>query len=319
MQQPRANARCPHLSSVANSKGLPVLSGQTLDVDVPMSREENITSEYPTVQIATVGPLLLTLCHSVRTDVGLVRDHNEDDFIALPDHGLYLVADGMGGHNAGAVASQICVDTAASYFEDRSNKPPDDLIGPDPHLAHALRAANRAIYDAAANNKAFSGMGTTAVGVRLIDNALTISHAGDSRAYLFRHGDLRLLTQDHSLSNFLRLMGREGEARFAEATMGNVIMRALGLEPTVEIESSLVTIEPRDRLLLCSDGLSDLVNEDEISAVLMAPNTTRTQAVEQLIELALDEGGRDNITVMIIDVYESGTEPTDCDEERATL
>ena len=92
-------------------------------------------------------------------------------------------------------------------------------------------------------------------------------------------------------------------------------MRALGLEPTVEIESSLVTVEPRDRLLLCSDGLSDLVTEDEISAVLMDPTMNRMQAVEQLIELALDEGGRDNITVMIIDVYESGTEPTDCDVE----
>src|SRR5699024_9953770 len=113
LQQPRATARCRHPSSIVKAKGLPVSSGQTLDVDAPMSREENITSEYPTVQIATVGPLLLTLCHSVRTDVGLVRDHNEDDFIALPEHGLYLVADGMGGHNAGAVASQICVDTTA--------------------------------------------------------------------------------------------------------------------------------------------------------------------------------------------------------------
>lgn len=282
-----------------------------------MSREENITSEYPTVQIATVGPLLLTLCHNVRTDVGLVRDHNEDDFIALPQYGLYLVADGMGGHNAGAVASQICVDTVASYFDERKSKKElvdDHLIGPDPHLAQALYAANRAIYDAAVNNNAFSGMGTTAVGVRLIDNALTVSHAGDSRAYLFRHGDLRMVTQDHSLSNFLRLMGRESEARFAEATMGNVIMRALGLEPTVDVESSLVTVEPRDRILLCSDGLSDLVSEDEISAVLMDPECTREQAVEQLVELALDEGGRDNITVMLIDVYESGTEPSDCEE-----
>jgi len=282
-----------------------------------MAREENITSEYPTVQIATVGPLLLTLCHNVRTDVGLVRDHNEDDFIALPHFGLYLVADGMGGHNAGAVASQICVDTVASYFDEKKKNKElgdHDLIGPDPHLAEALYAANRAIYDAAVNNTAFAGMGTTAVGVRLIDNALTVSHAGDSRAYLFRHGDLRLLTQDHSLSNFLRIMGRESEARFAEATMGNVIMRALGLEPTVDIESSLVSVEPRDRILLCSDGLSDLVTEDEISAVLMNPDYTREQAVEQLVELALDEGGRDNITVMLIDVYESGTEPSDCDE-----
>src|SRR5699024_2027194 len=143
-----------------------------------MSREENITSEYPTVQMATVGPLLLTLRHSVKTDVGLVRDHNEDDYVALPEHGVYLVADGMGGHNAGAVASQICVDTVATYLDDppepdaESATDDDDLLGPDPHLAEALRAANRAIYDAAVSNKAFQGMGTTAVGVRLLDNAL---------------------------------------------------------------------------------------------------------------------------------------------------
>lgn len=282
-----------------------------------MSREENITSEYPTVQMATVGPLLLTLRHSVKTDVGLLRDHNEDDYVALPEHGVYLVADGMGGHNAGAVASQICVDTVASYLDnppEGRQESEEDLLGPDPTLAEALRAANRAIYDAAIGNKAFEGMGTTAVGVRLVDNALTVTHAGDSRAYLFRNGDLRLLTEDHSLSNYLRLMGREGEARFAEATMGNVIMRALGLEPTVEVDASLVTVEPRDRLLLCSDGLSDLVTEDEIIAVLMNPEFSRQDAVDQLIELALDEGGRDNITVMLVDVYESGTEPDETDD-----
>lgn len=281
-----------------------------------MSRDQKITSENPTVRIATVGPLFLTLRHAVRTDIGLVRDHNEDDFLALPERGLYLVADGMGGHNAGAVASQICVDTTASYFED-SNRPvsgeDDGLLGPDPHLPNALRAANRAIYDAAVSNTAFGGMGTTVVGIRLIDNALTVSHAGDSRGYLFRNGDLRLLTADHSLSNFLRTMGREGEARFAEQTMGNVIMRALGLEPEVEIDSSLTTVEPGDRILLCSDGLSDLVTDDQISAVLMNPKYERWQAVEQLIELALDEGGKDNITVMVVDVYESGTEPEETD------
>lgn len=281
-----------------------------------MSRDQKITSEHPTVRTATVGPLLLTLQHAVRTDIGLVRDHNEDDYLALPELGLYLVADGMGGHNAGAVASQICVDTTASYFEDTEptlSLEDDSLLGPDPHLANALRAANRAIYDAAVNNTAFGGMGTTVVGIRLVDNALTVSHAGDSRGYLFRNGDLRLLTADHSLSNFLRTMGREGEARFAEATMGNVIMRALGLEPDVEIDSSLATVEPGDRILLCSDGLSDLVTEDQISSVLMNPEYERWEAVEQLIELALDEGGKDNITAMIVDVYESGSEPEETD------
>lgn len=285
-----------------------------------MSGDQDITSEHPAVTLAKSGPVVLALRYAVRTDTGLVRDHNEDDFVVLPESGVYLVADGMGGHNAGSVASRICIETVETFFqayeygiEEEDPRFADDVIGPDERLTESLLAANQAIFHAASKNPALAGMGTTVVGMRLKEDMLTVCHAGDSRAYLFRNGDLRRLTTDHSLGNFLRALGREGEARLAESTMSNVIMRALGLEPDVEIEASLVTVLPGDRLMLCSDGLSDLVSEDLISAVLMDPQHKRWEATEKLVELALDEGGRDNITVMLVDVYERGLAPEDDD------
>src|SRR5690554_1864520 len=257
-----------------------------------MSGDQDITSEHPAVTLATSGPVSLALRYAVRTDTGLVRDHNEDDFLVVPESGVYLVADGMGGHNAGSVASRICIETVEEFFQNWENESgdlerfEDDVVRPDEVLADALLAANRAIFEAAVSDASLAGMGTTVVGVRVKDDMLTVCYAGDSRAYLFRNGDLRRLTADHSLGNFLRGLGREGEARLAESTMSNVIMRALGLEPSVEIEEGMVHIQPGDRLMLCSDGLSDLVSEDLISAVLMDPNYKRWEAAEKLVELA---------------------------------
>lgn len=283
-----------------------------------MPGDQDITSEHPSVVLAKTGGVPLALRYAVRTDTGLVRDHNEDDFLVLPELGVYLVADGMGGHNAGSVASRICIETVDEYFSQLPDDADedifeDDIVGPDARLTEALILANRAIFDAASKNPELAGMGTTVVGVLQKQDILSVCHAGDSRVYLFRNGDLRQLTLDHSLGNFLRALGREGEARLAENTMSNVIMRALGLEPMVEIESSMVTIRVGDRLLLCSDGLSDLVSDDRISAVLMDPDLKRWEATERLVELALDEGGRDNITALLVDVYERGAAPEDDD------
>lgn len=291
-----------------------------------MSGDQDITSEHPTVTLARLDGVKVVLRHAVRTDTGLVRDHNEDDFIALPDCGVYLVADGMGGHNAGSVASRLCIEAVDEYFLalgagafDESGDAPtderfeDDSPTPDPHLAHAMLAANEAIFRASMSDSALTGMGTTVVGVRLVDHQLTVCHAGDSRAYLYRNGDLRRLTLDHSLGNFLRALGRDAEARLAESTMSNVIMRALGLEPHVDIETSVVDVQPGDRIMLCSDGLSDLVPEDAISRVLSDLQMKRWEATEKLVELALDQGGRDNITVMIVDAYADGFAPVDDD------
>lgn len=288
-----------------------------------MSGEQETTNEHPAVVTAEdFRDDIFARC-AVRTDTGLVRDHNEDDFLVMPEFGVYLVADGMGGHNAGSVASRICVETVEDYFRERDadgELPSEPTSHPDDHLARSLTVANSAIHRSSMEDRNLAGMGTTAVGVRLVGNRLTTCHAGDSRAYIFRNGHLRQISADHSLANFLRQLGRDAEARLAETTMSNVIMRALGLEPEVEIEMNVYTVSPGDRVLLCSDGLSDLVHDDDISAVLMNPELRRFEAAEELIDRALANGGRDNVTVMIVDVLDrEGYDADDDDEGGRTL
>lgn len=250
--------------------------------------------------------------HAVGTHTGLLREANEDNYVAVLDHSVFLVADGMGGHVAGQLASEICVQTVSSYFDgDR----PDELIDVDAftglspealELAEALLLANQRIFDRASQNREFAGMGTTAVGVRLLGNRVAVSHAGDSRCYLYRESELAQVTVDHSLSNFLLALGREIEARYAEQTMSNVIMRALGLEAEVAVDTKEFLVQAGDRLLLCSDGLSDLVPDEVIASVLGDESRSRDDAITELIDLALGAGGRDNVTVMIVDVTGDG-------------
>jgi serine/threonine protein phosphatase PrpC len=267
----------------------------------PMTR----TQAGPANPIA--GMPIYNIAHSVRTHTGLVRDHNEDDYQVLEDHGVYLVADGMGGHAAGKVASKICVDTCEKYFMELigpSDSGTSGLSSSAAELESSLRSANRAIFDASNTDPALAGMGTTAVGLRIRGDMVAICHAGDSRCYLVRHGRLRQVTVDHSLSNFLLAMGRETEARLAEATMSNVIMRALGLEPDVVIDTQEFQLRAGDRLMLCSDGLSDLVSQVRIERLLTDPALDRETLAETLLQAALEAGGRDNITVLVVDVVD---------------
>jgi len=248
------------------------------------------------------------LNHSVRTHTGLVRDHNEDDALVLEDFGVYLVADGMGGHAAGSVASEICVATAERSFRVPAERttgeddPYQDLTDPAWQLAHSLRFSNEEIYRHASNNRDLHGMGTTAVATLFYDDMVAIAHAGDSRAYLLRDKRFTQVTTDHSLSNFLLALGRELEAQMAEATMSNVIMRALGLEPDVLIDTQEFRVRTGDRMMLCSDGLSDLVDDRTIATVLSREDGDLDAMADDLVSLALDAGGRDNITVLIVDV-----------------
>lgn len=250
--------------------------------------------------------------HAVGTHTGLMREANEDNYVAVPEQRVFLVADGMGGHVAGQLASEICVQTVAAYFGgDRG----EELIDLDAfaglsrealELAESLLLANQRIFERSSRNRELAGMGTTAVGVRLIGNRVAVSHAGDSRCYLFRDDDLAQVTVDHSLSNFLLALGREIEARYAEQTMSNVIMRALGLEAEVAVDTKEFLVQPGDRLLLCSDGLSDLVPDEVIASVLGDDTRSRDAAVTELIDLALGAGGRDNVTVMLVDITGNG-------------
>lgn len=261
---------------------------------------------------ATPAPNLTT-SHAALTHTGLLREANEDNYLAIPEQHVYVVADGMGGHVAGQLASEICVQTAQSYFERGATAGLIDmdaftgLSRPALELAEALLVANQHIFGRAQRERELNGMGTTAVAVRLTGNKVAVSHAGDSRCYLYRDGDLAQVTLDHSLSNFLLSLGREIEARYAEQTMSNVIMRALGLEGEVAVDTKEFLVQAGDRLLLCSDGLSDLVEDDVIRDVLTdIPRTERDKAANELVELALAAGGRDNITVVLIDIDGEG-------------
>ena len=278
-----------------------------------------LTQSSPTV--AEKGAPLFTIAYGVRTHTGLVRDHNEDDYLILEDQGVYLVADGMGGHAAGKVASKICVDTCEKYFQELNGTSDENTNGLSVSAAefeNSLRSANRAIFDASNTDPALSGMGTTAVGLRIQGDMVAICHAGDSRCYLVRQGRLRQVTVDHSLSNFLLAMGREAEARLAEATMSNVIMRALGLEPDVVIDTQEFAVRIGDRLMLCSDGLSDLVPQVRIERMLTDPALDRETVAENLLQAALEAGGRDNITVLIVDVVDRILATEDDDTGPAT-
>lgn len=255
---------------------------------------------------------------SVRTDTGLVREQNEDNFVALPEYGVYVVADGMGGHNAGVLASELCCEAVRDYYEGRL-RPDDyedeeerlrDLSPPAQTLSGSMRAANLRIFTRGNSDRRLHGMGTTSVGLRVFAGYIAIAHAGDSRCYLLRNQQFIQVTTDHSLANFLKALNRLEEARMAEANMSNVIMRALGLEPEVVVDAQEFPIASGDRFLLCSDGLSDLVSDAKLRAMFLSGDDRETIA-DNMLDAALEAGGRDNITLMIVDVLERLPDATD--------
>lgn len=227
--------------------------------------------------------------YAARTDVGNVREHNEDSYIAKSP--LFVVADGMGGHEAGEVASKIAVDTMAA----RTPK------GPNPEaLAGAVIDANAAVLRGAQNGTGKPGMGTTLTAVTVFDDEVTVAQVGDSRAYLLHDGTLQRITRDHSLIAELIEQGRltEEEARFHPQR--SVITRALGSDPNLQPDTFTLQVEDGDRLMLCSDGLSSMVADDIIETI-MRQHIGPAQACDALVNEALASGGLDNVTVIVID------------------
>lgn len=220
------------------------------------------------------------------SDTGRVRSHNEDRYLARPP--LLAVADGMGGAQAGEVAAQITIETLSAL---------DDYATP-PQLRDALVEANRRIRAAADDDTARAGMGTTATAVLFDGEQVTLVHVGDSRGYLYRQSELRQLTDDHSV---VAEMVRQGQLLPEEAERHrsrNIITRALGAEPDVEVDQLRIPLEDGDMILLCSDGLSSLVRDDEIAhTIAQAPSVQ--DAVDGLVAAALASGGTDNITVVL--------------------
>ena len=240
-----------------------------------------------------------------RTDTGRQRHANEDSYFAGAP--VFAVADGMGGAQAGEVASRI----AAGAFEQGV----DDGAPAESQLEGIALDANREIHELAQRDSTRAGMGTTLTAALLRDDEVALSHVGDSRAYVLRGGELKRLTKDHSLVEELRRQGRLTEEEAEEHPQRSIITRALGPEPNVNVDTMTFPAKSGDVFLLCSDGLTTMVGDEQIAAILGEAKTLRS-AVNKLIDAANAEGGRDNITAVAFRVGEEGSQQP---EEGATL
>ncbi len=246
------------------------------------------------------------------TDTGRVRDHNEDAIGSIGEIGLLVLADGMGGYNAGEVASGIAVQIVTDLAAEGATREKRDSI--DPHsglmrqsivLRDAIYRSNKIIYQTAQSQTNCEGMGTTIVACMFYDNKISVAHVGDSRAYRLRDGKLDQVTLDHSLLQELVDRGFYSEEEAQRSTNRNYVTRALGVEPTVEVEVHEYEVLPDDIYLLCSDGLCDMVEDDDIHLTISTFNDSLDVVGQQLVDLANDHGGRDNISVMLAQVKEA--------------
>ncbi len=229
-----------------------------------------------------------------RTDVGRERPHDEDAIHIDEEAGLLVLADGMGGYNAGEVASRLAVESVAEVVRSATELDRGPRL-----LEEAIVHANRSIRDAAADNSEHEGMGTTIVAGLLCEGSISIAHVGDSRLYRYRDGKLERMTTDHSLTQELLEQGYYTQAEARRANNRHVVTRALGVRDSVEVASRLEPVAEGDIFLLCSDGLTDLVDDHSIQHTLKAAGEDLEQTTEQLIERANALGGHDNIGVII--------------------
>jgi protein phosphatase len=241
------------------------------------------------------------------SDVGRVRANNEDCFRIVAEKDLYVLSDGMGGEAHGEIASALAVETVVKHFLSDADGEADAkfgelhpaLTGSARRLAVAVHLANQAIFESAAEHPEQRGMGATLTAATIQDSRLCIAHVGDSRAYLLRSGALQQLTSDHSLVAEQVRRGILTPVEAEESEMQSVLLRALGSQAEVEADAEEHAVFPGDVLLLCSDGLTRMATEPEIAGTLQA-ETDPQRAAEKLIALANDNGGADNVTVIVV-------------------
>lgn len=233
------------------------------------------------------------------TDVGKVRAHNEDHLALVDEMGLFMVADGMGGQLAGEVASHLAVETICQVLAVAESPPEEDEATTADRLVTAIRTANRAIFEAGQNNPDWCNMGTTVVVAKIDDDQLTVAHVGDSRIYLLRARTITQLTDDHSLVAEQQRLGLLTREEAATSRMKNVITRALGAHPQVVVDVARHGLLTGDRIVLCSDGLTNMVTDDEIQLVA-ANHEDPAEACARLVGMANQRGGKDNITVILV-------------------
>ena len=246
------------------------------------------------------------------SDTGKVREHNEDTIAVDPDIGLLVLADGMGGYNAGEVASGIAVKTIVNLVREafqvqdlHSIDRASGLLRPSIILRDAIMRANKIIYQTSKTQPQCEGMGTTVVAVLFYDNRACVAHVGDSRLYRLRGERFEQLTMDHSLLQELVDRGFYSQEEAARSTNKNYVTRALGVEPAVEIELIQHPVQRGDYYMLCSDGLSDMIEDEDIHLTISTFGDSLDTIANQLVQLSNEHGGRDNISIIMTQVVDS--------------
>lgn len=244
------------------------------------------------------------------TNVGMKRSHNEDSFFIVEDEGLHIIADGMGGHSSGEIASRMAVETVANFFKSTSND--DEVTWPfkmdkgrdyqENRLVTSIKLANLRIYESAQREAKYRGMGTTIVSVLFKNDEIIIAHVGDSRCYLISGREIRQITEDHSLLNDYIKAKKLTPEELENFPHKNVIVRALGMKETVQVDINRIKPKPQDIFLLCTDGLSGMVKDEEMRDIILANRDNLEKANDLLITRANENGGLDNITSILIKV-----------------
>jgi len=255
--------------------------------------------------------LEITTC----TDAGMVRSHNEDSIASDATNGLVVLADGMGGYNAGEVASGMATTVIVTELQRLLAGPAaQDIDGADESLAQKLLSeqiakANTSIYQAAQSQPQYAGMGTTLVVALFHDNRVTVAHIGDSRLYRQRGDEFRQVTRDHSLLQEQIDSGMITPEQAKQSQNKNLVTRALGIDPSVEPEIHDYDAQPGDIYLLCSDGLCDMVSDEDIGMALQTLGANLRLCAQQLVQMANDNGGRDNVSVILARVLRDYAAP----------
>jgi serine/threonine protein phosphatase PrpC len=250
------------------------------------------------------------------TNVGMKRAHNEDNHILVPEENLFVVADGMGGHASGEVASEIAVTSVAEFFRKTSAdeeqtwpyKEEKGLRYEENRLVAGIKLANRRIFETAQADVRKRGMGTTVVGMLFTNNGAYVGHCGDSRGYRYRGGQLEQLTEDHSLLNDYLKNHKLTPEEIEAFPHKNVIVRALGMKDSVQVDVSRLEPLPGDVYLICSDGLSGMVKDEEMHAMIheWQSDPARTNDIDGLCRALIDaanrNGGTDNVTCVLVKI-----------------
>lgn len=240
--------------------------------------------------------------YTVESDIGRKRKVNEDRvaFLEHPDRfKLAILADGMGGHNAGDVASEMAIEEMTTCFEKIGAQQLNSLEAKKQWLLEVIQMINEKIYHHSLSHEGCSGMGTTLITVLIDESECLIGHIGDSRVYYFTEDQVSLITKDHSYVNFLVEYGEISEEEAENHPQKNVIVKSLGTESTIEPDFYQLSLESNSYLLICSDGLSNKISPEEMTKILSTPLSIEKKGKE-LIKLANDSGGEDNISVILL-------------------